>query len=412
MSKLLLPLLLLAVNVSAQNKKPLTHDVYDGWKSVGERTISNDGNYILYAINPQEGDGEVTIQNVKTGYKKTIPRGYSAVITEDSKFAVLKIKPAYQDTRQARIKKKRPDEMPKDSLALISLGSDSVMKISRVKSYKTPEKAAGWLVYHMEKPVPDSIKKKASPDSLKLKVDKLAKLADSLIRKSLDSVKGKIEREELIKAANKAVKEIYKKADDLEAEVTDAEGDDVPGAGGGTEGTELILRNLSNAATRSFKLVNEYLLDEKGKRLLLETTKNSKDSNSKAYVLLHHLNENKTDTVLRSFNDAKNFVFDEEGTQLSFVAERDSSSKSLQKFYKLWYFRPGMDSASLLADKNTIGMKVGATVSEHANIRFSKDGKKIFFGTAPVQPAKDTSLVDFELARLDIWTYKDDYLQP
>ncbi|RYY43252.1 MAG: S9 family peptidase, partial [Chitinophagaceae bacterium] len=40
------------------------------------------------------------------------------------------------------------------------------------------------------------------------------------------------------------------------------------------------------------------------------------------------------------------------------------------------------------------------------------DGKKIFFGTAPVQPAKDTSLVDFELARLDIWTYKDDYLQP
>src|SRR6478736_3415399 len=99
MSKLLLPLFVLAANIClAQNKKPLTHDVYDGWKSVGERTISNDGNYILYAINAQEGDGEMIIQNVRTGYKKSIARGYNGIITEDSKYAILKIKPVYQDT--------------------------------------------------------------------------------------------------------------------------------------------------------------------------------------------------------------------------------------------------------------------------------------------------------------------------
>lgn len=413
MSKLLLPVFMLAVNVCfAQNKKPLTHDVYDGWKSVGERTISNDGNYILYAINPQEGDGEMTLQNVKTGYKKTIARGYNGIITEDSKYAILKIKPVYQDSRQAKIKKKKPDDMPKDSLAIILLGSDSIVRISRIKSYKTPEKGSGWLVYHMDKPLPDTARKKASPDSLKLKVDKLAKLADSLIRKSLDSVKGNIEREELIKAANKAVKEIYKKADELEAAMADADGDDVPGGGAGSEGTDLVIRNLNAATSKTFKWVNEYMLDEKGNSLLMETTKNSKDTNSKAFVLLYNLNSGKTDTILRNFNDAKNFSFDEDGKQLAFVAERDSSSKSLQKFYKLWYFKPGMDSASLLADKNTIGMRVGFTVSENANIRFSRDGKKLFFGTAPVQPAKDTTLVDFELARLDIWTYKDDYLQP
>jgi dipeptidyl aminopeptidase/acylaminoacyl peptidase len=57
-------------------------------------------------------------------------------------------------------------------------------------------------------------------------------------------------------------------------------------------------------------------------------------------------------------------------------------------------------------------MKLGSTVSENGSISFSKDGKKIFFGVAPIQPPKDTSLVDFELARLDIWHYNDDYLQP
>ncbi|MBC7937400.1 MAG: S9 family peptidase [Rhizobacter sp.] len=413
MSKLLLPLLLLASNVLlAQDKKPLTHDVYDGWKSIGERTISNDGNYIVYAVNPQEGDGDMVVQNVTTGYKKIIARGYNSVITEDSRYAIFKIKPGFQDTRQAKIKKKKPDEMPKDSLAILLLGTDSMVKITRVKSYKTPEKGSGWLIYHLDKPLPDSVKKKASPDSLKLKIDKLAKLADSLIRKSLDSVKGNIEKEELIKAANKAVKEIYKKADELETAIADAEGDDTPGSGATTEGTELIARKLNGPGEKSFKLVNKYVLDEKGKKLLIETTKNSKDTNSKAYVLLYNLESGKTDTILRSFNDAKNFAFDEAGEQLVFVAERDSSSKSLQKFYKLWYFKPGMDSATLLADKNTIGMRLGFSVSENANIRFSKDGQKIFFGTAPVQPAKDTTLVDFELARLDIWTYKDDYLQP
>jgi dipeptidyl aminopeptidase/acylaminoacyl peptidase len=415
MRKLLLPVLLLMCNVMlAQNKKPLTHDVYDGWKSAGERKISNDGNYILYAVNPQEGDGEMIIQNIKSGYKKIIPRGYNGIITEDSRYAVLKIKPAYQDTRQAKIKKKKPDEMSKDSLAIVLLGADSIIKISRIKSYKTPEKGANWLVYQLEKPLPDSVRKKTSPDSLKLKIDKLAKLADSLIRKSLDSVKGKIEKEQLIKAANKAVKEIYKKADDLENEINmfDAEGDDATARAGGAEGTELIVRNLFTAATKSFKLVNDYQLDEKGTRLLIETTKNSKDTNSKAMLLLYDLGSGITDTIMRGLNDAKGFAFDEQGKQLVFVAERDSSSKALQKFYKLWYFKPGMDSAMILAEKNTVGMRLGFTVSENASNRFSRDGKKIFFGTAPVQPIKDTTLVDFELAKLDIWTYKDDYLQP
>ncbi|MEX0635793.1 MAG: hypothetical protein WD135_03425, partial [Ferruginibacter sp.] len=359
---------------------------------------------IVYAINPQEGDGHMVVQEVSSGYKKTIARGYSAVITEDSKYAIFKIKPVFQDTRQAKIKKKKPDEMPKDSLVIVQLGTDSIVKISRVKSFKVPEKAAGWVAYQMEKSLPDtSAKKKPTVDSLKLRIDMLSKLADSLIRKSLDSVKGKIEKEEVIHAAQKAVKEIYKKADELaESLLADADGDEVPGAAAANEGTELILKNLVTGTSQSFKQVNEYQFDEKANFLLLETGKATKDSNNKALVILLHLPSGKKDTVLRGFNDAKNYVFDKAGKQLSFVAERDSSAKALQKFYKLWYYKNGSDSASMLADKNTVGMKIGQTVSENALLSFSKDGQKLFFGVAPIQPAKDTNLVDFELARLDI----------
>ena len=47
MKKVFLPVFLLfSINLIAQNKKPLDHSVYDGWKAVGERMISNDGKYI------------------------------------------------------------------------------------------------------------------------------------------------------------------------------------------------------------------------------------------------------------------------------------------------------------------------------------------------------------------------------
>ena len=414
MKQFLLPLFLIfAFVATAQNKKPLDHTVYDSWKSVGERLISNDGKFVVYTVIPQEGDGELVIQNPLTKYKKIISRGYSAVITEDSRYVVFKIKPAFQDTRQAKIKKKKNDDMPKDSLAIIELGSEEILKVSRTKTFKAPEKGTGFIAYHLEKLLPDTGKKTkiAVYDSSKSKIDMLVKIDDSIIKESIDSINGKINKQEVVAAAQKAAKQILKKAGDELFFAKDADGDDAAAIAAG-EGTDLIVRRLSDKKEKAFKLVSEYYFDKKGTQLLIETSKNSKDTNSKAMVLLYHVQTEKTDTILKGFNDCKNYAFDEEGNQLAFVAERDSSTKALQKFYKLWHYNKGNDTAVLLAEKNTVGMKIGNTISENANVIFSKDGKKIYFGTAAIKPAKDTTLIDFELARVDVWHYNDDYLQP
>jgi len=409
----LLPIFsLFNICASAQQKKPLDHSVYDSWKSVGERLISNDGKYMVYAVNPQEGDGSLVIQNT-AGYKKVIDRGYGAIITNDSRYLVFKIKPVFKETRQARIKKKKPEEMTKDSLGIIELGKEELLKIPRVKSFKTPEKGSGWIAYQLEKPLSDSAKRGKGVDSMKMKTDQLVRMADSVLRRSIDSIKGKITREALLEVVQKAATEILGKKDDplTALGLLDAEGDDTPG-GSSSEGTDLVVRNTSDNKEKTFKLVSEFGFDKKGTRLVIETTKNSKDSNSKGMLLVYDLVNNRVDTVMRKLNDGKNFAFDENGEQLVFVAERDSSAKALQKFYKLWYYANGLDSAKLLADRNTGGMKQGYGVSDNGTLRFSKDGKKIFFGVAPIRPPKDTTLVDFELARLDVWHYNDDYLQP
>ena len=66
----------------------------------------------------------------------------------------------------------------------------------------------------------------------------------------------------------------------------------------------------------------------------------------------------------------------------------------------------------VIADRFTVGMKVNWTISENYTPNFSKSGSRLFLGTAPVKPIKDTSLVEIDLVKLDVWHYNDDYLQP
>lgn len=379
-------------------KKPLDHSVYDGWQSIGERFISNNGQYVVYSINPQEGDGTLVIQRTDNSYKKEVPRGYSATITEDSRFVIFRIRPFFKDTRDARIKKKRPDEMPKDSLAIVELGKDSVVKIARVKNYKTPEKGSGWVAYHLEKAVPETPRPAAQPDSV-TRLNNLLRMADSLARVA-DSIRNKANEAKtkgmtILQPARPATRPAPRAAEEpIE------------------EGTELVVRNLYTGEEKKYKLVNEFFFTKNGNRILIETSRKNNDSLTKATVYWVSTADNKADTILQRFNDAKNYAFDEAGTQVAFVAERDSSSKALQKFYKLYYYKTGMDSAAVRAHRNSNGIAKGLMVSADYNNNFSKDGSRLFFGLAPIRPVKDTTLVDFETARLDVWHYNDDYLQP
>jgi len=147
----LLLLLMLTTFVASAQKKPLDHSVYDGWQSIGERLISNDGKIVVYTVTPQEGDAMLVIQQSNGTKLMEVARGYQARISEDSRFVVCKIKPAYQQTRDAKIKKKKADDMPKDSLAIVDVSAKSMEKIARVKSYKMPEESAVWLAWLHDK---------------------------------------------------------------------------------------------------------------------------------------------------------------------------------------------------------------------------------------------------------------------
>ncbi len=389
--------ILFSSSIIAQQKQPLDHTVYDGWQSVQQPVISNDGKWVVYMINPQEGDGELVIQSTDGGYKKMVSRGYNHVITSDSRYVIFKIRPFFKDTRDARIKKKRPDDMPKDSMGMIELGKDSIWKIARVKTFKVPEKAEGWMAWQLEKSLPATPQSVPKPDSLTL-IKQIISTADSLLRVA-DSLKMKVNeaKQKGLSALQPPGKEQQLTPKPVEEPVE--------------EGTDLIVKNIATGEEKRFGLVSEYYFSKKGNVLLIETTRKNSDTTSRAMVLWMHTATGKVDTVMKGLNDAKNYAIDEEGNQLAFVAERDSAAKALKKLYKLWYYQPGMNGASLKAECTTTGVRKGYMISADYQNKFSKNGQRLYIGLAPIRQPKDTNLVEFETAKLDIWHYNDDELQ-
>ena len=375
-------ILFLLQDVYAQ-KKPLDHTVYDSWQHIGERMISNDGKWVVYTIDPQQGDNELVIQSSDAKFKKAIPRGYSAAISEDSRFVVFKIKPLFKDTRDARIKKKKQEDFPKDSLCILELGKEEIWKKERIKSYQLPKDGYGWVAYLSEKE--DSKPKKGSAGAGAKTIDSLNQIIDSL-RSVIRSIPEK--NDEDVLAAF-----------------------DIPFADESPVGSSLVLRNLLTGEQITFNQVLEYKFSDDGSRLLINYAKDPDDSTAKNGVSLYYIKERNLVQLSIGGNDFKSFSFSRDGSQLAYLAERDAGKKDLQKFYGLWYYKAGMDSAGLLVDRSTTGMMLGMTVSEFGGVNFSKNGQRIFFGSAEIKPPKDTTLIEFEHAKLDIWHYNDDYLQ-
>jgi dipeptidyl aminopeptidase/acylaminoacyl peptidase len=398
---LFLQLLVLSMAALAQ-KKVLDHTVYDGWQSIGERKISADGEWVAYTIDIQEGDGLLVVQRSDSSFKQTFSRGYNLAFTNDNLFLVFKVKPAYLDTRNAKIKKKKPEDQPKDSLVILDLTTKTTQSFADVASYKMPKNAVGYLSFLKIKKSMDSVLKPAPKDSIKQKIDTLKQQVPILIEHQP-------EKKQKRKLTAKGEQD-QESSDDTEMN-EDAEGDD-NASQTVQEGSNLVLYNFSNKTQSTFPFTNEYYWSENGKILLMESSASKNNKNRKPLVSIWRTVENRLDTILLGGNDFKGFAIDKNGYQISFLAERDSAFKSPQKFYKLWYWKNGDQEASVIADRFTIGMKVNWTINDNYVPNFSKSGNRLFIGTAPVKSIKDTSLVEMDLVKLDVWHYNDDYLQP
>ena len=343
MQKKLTVIFLLFTSLTFAQKKPLNHTVYDAWESVGQKKLSNNGQWVTYTILKQEGDGTSYFSNLINNAKFNVARAANIEFTADCKFAAFLIKPLFQEIRTAKIKKKKPEDLQKDTLGIANLLNSAVTKIPKVKSFKIPENGPSLLAYQLEK-------------------------TDTTKKAKTEEPSGK------------------------------------------QEGTDLIFRNLITGTQRTFKYVNDYAFSKDGKQLVLSCTGAKNNTTAPQGVFLLNTEKGTLKTLVKVKGNFKGFTFDEESEHLAFLGE-SSPEKSEIKDYHIYFNSLSLDTAQVLVDQEISGMPAKWAVSGDGKLTFSKDGEKLFFGIAPVKTPKDTTLVDFEHAKLDIWGYKDDYLQ-
>ena len=148
---LILLLLIIPLVVFGQ-KKPINHSDYDNWESLSRASITDDGQWIKYEINKQEGDGCLYLYNVASKKTEKFERGSSADFSPGSEFFAFLVKPPFKETRMAKKEKKKADDMPKKSLFIKVLPDGAIDTVERVKSFKLFDESGSWIAYQMEKP--------------------------------------------------------------------------------------------------------------------------------------------------------------------------------------------------------------------------------------------------------------------
>ncbi|GAB2773785.1 prolyl oligopeptidase family serine peptidase [Rhabdobacter roseus] len=354
----LLPFLLFPFLSNAQipGKRPLTHDDYDGWKTVQSTHISRDGKWVLYEINPQEGDGTLVIEAPATNRKLTLNRGYAATFSADGAYVVAKIKPPLEAVRAAKKKKLKAEQMPKDSLVVIQLENNTRKYFAQVKSFGLPKEKGDWL----------------------------AILTDA-------------------KASTPAAKDSTRTTPK------------VPKGKKQPKGDRLTLLNLKEGTSVTISYVNNYKMADEGTLVLL-SREALHDSSEVRGVFAFETSSQKTmqlDTSSR-IQQYLNLGLDKKGEQAVWMASADSTKAEVKKF-ALYYRKIKDKDNRLVADTTTTALyPQGWSVSEYRTPRFSDDGRRLYFGTSPLAALslKDTTRLDDELPRLDVWSWTDRKLQP
>jgi dipeptidyl aminopeptidase/acylaminoacyl peptidase len=350
--KFLLLVYIITISGFAQ-KKVLDHSDIELWNTIKNQTISNNGNFVMYALEKGEKDSYLKIKDTKSTLVFGHERASKGQFTYDSDFALFTIK-AWKDSiiEMKRRKVKKP-KMPKDTLGIYNISDKSLIKIANLKSYKLPKKWSSYVAYLLEDIKVDKKKDKTEKDTTRTKKEK----------------------------EKKGRKKVSK-----------------------DNGFHLVLRNLTTNTEDTLKYVTNFAFANEGQRLAFTTTGEKDKIKSGVYVI--NLETNKSSQVFEANKKAKYYQlsFNDDGTNLGFVADTDTT-KILIRPNKLYIWKDGNALAEKLVDADSAPK--GYRVSSDGKISFSKDNTKLYFGLAKPPIIKDTTLIDEEIVNVEVWTYNE-----
>lgn len=160
----------------------------------------------------------------------------------------------------------------------------------------------------------------------------------------------------------------------------------------------LVIRNLATSEMQIYDRISDYTVNPKSNQLLLLSVSLGDSSHM---MSLLDISSRKQQIIWKGRNPSM-VKFDNEGNELAFLASDKNPVNN-----QVWLYRPGMDAAELIADKEISGMTTNMFVSGIEG--FNADGKRLFFYLAK-KPDNVRPLIKPGMP--DVWNYKSGLLLP
>ena len=336
-------LLLLLTPAGAQTgKKPLDHDAIEAWRRITTTVLSPDGKFVAYVAEPWKGDGELFVYRSDGEIVASFCCASSPQFSSDSRLLIFEQQPAESLVRELKLKKTKKEDMPlKKTVIYDPVKGEIVKQIERSVRVTVPSEWSGWIAWQAE---PEAVNAEGS--------------------------QGKEENGDKTEGKRESAKNGY----------------------------HLNLFNTSGAESVTLPFVKSYIMAEDVPAVMFVTGGDGDSFEEGAYIFFP--GEGRTVELLKGKGEFSQMIIRSDAAAAAFLFSSDGSEKD--GGYTLWHWN-GDSGASLLADNSVEGLSDGWKISENGRLMFSDNGKRIFLGTAPVMPEKDTTILEEEFPDVDIW---------
>ncbi len=426
-------------SLKGQSLRPLSPEDGDSWREIKQRIISPDGRWVVYEQAPLKGNSEVFVHDVsrRDEFSRRFARATGPQMDYNGQYTFFLVQADYDSLKAMRRAKRKASKFPHDTLGIYIMAKDSLLKIPHVKSYKIPKKASNYLAYQLyaQTPIPvppkpepsaeDTLREKQTPEVPEEEEEKEDKKRKSRKNKdpepepepepiAPDTLQNLVSPE--TQMARDSIMQLQIELENLQKLLDTLVSKSQPKPKIKKENTKnglrLILHSLQTAQQDTFPFVTAYVIDEKGTRLAFASTGDEKEFKPGVYI--YDLQNQKLLSIFQQEGLFKGLQWDKAGTQLGFLADTDTSKahkKDPVKTYALYYWQEKNQIASKLVDSSNPSIPNDWLISENARLKFSEDGTKLYFGTAPRPLQADTNLLPEEIIQVDVWNWKDSRLQ-
>jgi len=355
-----LSLVLFFVPITFAQQKALTVTDMMKFKHIQNPAISEEGNWVVYSVKPDRGDGEAVVLSTTSTKEFKIERGSRPILSKNGRWVAATVLPKAVDLG------KKGENKPKNGMTLLNTSTGNISDFENVQKFVITNNSR-WLVYQLFK---EEMKAKEKED-----------------KDYFDFTNTQDEKDKKPKKKKNV-------------------------------GTDLILRYLDSAEETKFPFVKSFSFDSTSSFLVFSVADTMGEGNSLFFIDL-----GKDQIQKQIISQEKNGHYDnlswqnKKGKLAFFAGILNEKEKPESVVLKIWDSNKKKVTEALT---NT-DLQKDWVIHIKNNVSWSKDGKRLFLGTKPKseiieddakkEDEKEVDLFDIEEIRntreVDVWHWDD-----